>query len=115
MRRADKLNHIHVLIVLKSGSLNLLEPSGPVQACNGIALTLPNTSEYFVGTSSVVYRYVTNNTPLSLRNGIEWLKMWLVGFEVFKAVKVKAIPLQAWTGPEGSSRLRLPDFKKIST
>jgi hypothetical protein len=23
--------------VLKSGSLNLLEPSGPVQACNGIA------------------------------------------------------------------------------
>ena len=25
----------------------------------------------------------------------------------------KAIPLQAWTGPEGSSRLRLPDFKTI--
>jgi hypothetical protein len=25
-------------IVLKSGSLGLLEPSGPVQACNGIAL-----------------------------------------------------------------------------
>ena len=25
-------------IVLKSGSLNLLEPPGPVQACNGIAL-----------------------------------------------------------------------------
>jgi hypothetical protein len=30
-----------VSIVLKSGSLNLLEPSGPVQACNGIALLLP--------------------------------------------------------------------------
>ena len=30
--------HLHVLNVLKSGSLNLLEPSGPVQACNGIAL-----------------------------------------------------------------------------
>jgi len=27
-------------IVLKSGSLNHLEPSGPVQACNGIALPL---------------------------------------------------------------------------
>jgi len=27
-----------VPIVLKYGSLNLLEPSGPVQACNGIAL-----------------------------------------------------------------------------
>jgi hypothetical protein len=30
-----------VLIVLKSGSLNLLEPYGPVQACNGIVLPLP--------------------------------------------------------------------------
>ena len=28
-----------MLIVLKSGGLNLLEPSGSVQACNGIALT----------------------------------------------------------------------------
>ena len=27
--------------VLKYGSLNLLEPSGPVQACNVIALPLP--------------------------------------------------------------------------
>jgi hypothetical protein len=29
--------------------------------------------------------------------------------------KGKAIPLQAWTGPEGSRRLRLPNFKTIST
>jgi hypothetical protein len=29
--------------------------------------------------------------------------------------KGKAIPLQAWTGPEGSRRSRLPDFKKIGT
>jgi len=34
--------------VLKSGSLNLLEPSGPVQACNGIALPL---NELFVQVS----------------------------------------------------------------
>jgi len=27
----------------------------------------------------------------------------------------KAIPLQAWTGPEGSRRLRLADFKTIGT
>ena len=32
--------HLHVPIVLKSGSLNLLEPSGPVQACDRIALPL---------------------------------------------------------------------------
>jgi len=30
-----------VATVLKSGSLSLPEPSGPVQACNGIALPLP--------------------------------------------------------------------------
>jgi hypothetical protein len=30
-------------------------------------------------------------------------------------VKDKAIPLQAWTGPEGSRRLRLPYFKTIGT
>jgi hypothetical protein len=28
---------------------------------------------------------------------------------------VKAIPLQAWTGPGGSRSLRLSDFKKIGT
>jgi len=27
----------------------------------------------------------------------------------------KAIPLQAWTGPEGSGRLRLPDFMTVGT
>jgi hypothetical protein len=27
----------------------------------------------------------------------------------------KAIPLQTWTGPEGSRRLRIPDFKTIGT
>jgi hypothetical protein len=33
-----KPHYLHVLIVLKSGSLNLLKDSGPVQACNGNAL-----------------------------------------------------------------------------
>ena len=28
---------------------------------------------------------------------------------------IKAIPLQPWTGPEGSRRLRFPDFKTIGT
>jgi hypothetical protein len=30
-------------------------------------------------------------------------------------LKVKAIPLQAWTDPEGSRRLMLPDFKTVGT
>jgi len=33
----------------------------------------------------------------------------------FNAKVVRAIPLQAWTGPEGSKRLRLTDFEIIGT
>jgi hypothetical protein len=29
--------------------------------------------------------------------------------------KDKAIPLQTWTSPEGSRKLRLPDFKTVGT
>jgi hypothetical protein len=29
--------------------------------------------------------------------------------------KAKAIPLQAWTGPDVSRRLRLPEFKTFGT
>ena len=38
-----------------------------------------------------------------------------VGYVSLHAVKGKAIPLQTSTGPEGSSRLRLPDFKTVGT
>ena len=30
--------------------------------------------------------------------------------QLFSAVKGKAVPLQAWSGPEGSKKLRFPDF-----
>jgi hypothetical protein len=33
-------------------------------------------------------------------------------FKAFVETAGKAIPLQAWTGPEGSRSLRLPDFGK---
>jgi hypothetical protein len=33
----------------------------------------------------------------------------------YRYKKGKAIPLQALTGPEGSRRLRLPDFKTVGT
>ena len=38
---------LHVPTVLKSGSLSLLEPSGPVQACNGIALPFTFTLPWY--------------------------------------------------------------------
>jgi len=34
---------------------------------------------------------------------------------ILLVVKGKVIPLQAWTGPEESRKLRLPDFKTIGT
>ena len=40
MRKADNLPPSSA-VVTKSGSLNFLEPSGPVQACNGTDLPLP--------------------------------------------------------------------------
>jgi len=38
VRRADNLTTFMCRLSLKSGSVNFLEPSGPVQVCNGIAL-----------------------------------------------------------------------------
>jgi len=35
--------------------------------------------------------------------------------DVFSRGKGKAIQLQPWTDPEGSRRLKLPDFKIIGT
>jgi len=34
---------------------------------------------------------------------------------ILKALKTKSIPFQAWTGPEGSKRMRFPNLKTIST
>jgi len=34
----------------------------------------------------------------------------MTGFLLQDICKGKAVPLQAWTGPEGSRKLRLPDF-----
>ena len=40
MRKADNLPP-SCAVVMKSGNLNFLEPSGPLQACNGTDLPLP--------------------------------------------------------------------------
>ena len=33
---------------------------------------------------------------------------------VYEYIKGKAVPLQAWSGPEGSRKLRFPDFMTIA-
>ena len=40
---------------------------------------------------------------------IYWIAYWVRFFYISKG-KGKSVPLQAWTGPEGSRKLRLPDF-----
>ena len=40
VRNADNLTTSLCAVVMKSGNLNLLEPSGPLQACNGTDLPL---------------------------------------------------------------------------
>jgi hypothetical protein len=64
-----------VLIVLKSGSLNLLEPSGPVKACNGIAFTLPA-----VGVTLTLFPFplMTGKAGPSSRNGKSLLDIYFI-------------------------------------
>jgi len=47
-------------------------------------------------------------TKFTKHNGSHYIKNTEKG-------KGTAIPLQAWTGPDGSRRMRLPDFKTIGT
>ena len=65
-----KPDHLHVPMVLKSGNLNLLKPSGPVQACNGIALPFTNrlhapetqatSSETLIGAIPLCFQQYSN-------------------------------------------------------
>jgi hypothetical protein len=41
--------------------------------------------------------------------------MWRINLNKLLKAKDNAIPLQAWTGPADSRKLKLPDFKTIGT
>ena len=65
MRKADNLPP-SCADFMKSGNLNFLEPSGPVQACNGIDLPLPyyNTFEViFIRISHVISSFRQHPSP----------------------------------------------------
>jgi hypothetical protein len=64
--------------VSKYGSLNLLEPSGPVQACNGIALPLPPLRQPSVNNSyiksihaAIAYTELHHHASVSIHLHIE--------------------------------------------
>jgi len=46
LRKADNLTTLHMPIVLKSGCFNLLETSGFLKTCVGIALPLANVISF---------------------------------------------------------------------
>jgi len=83
VRKADNLSPF-CAVVTKSGNLNFLEPSGPVQACNGTAFTNINVSELNVcSVCTPVSKYrifiLSDNCCLSLVN-VNLPRLWEVGW-----------------------------------
>jgi hypothetical protein len=58
---------------LKSDSLNLLEPSGPVQACYGIALQLPLLKSLSVLTAAKIKIYSGLIRPMAKYGAQSWV------------------------------------------
>jgi len=65
------------------------------------------------------------NTMHQVYGAMRWVLMYVYShpqnvvstYKELQSVKAaaKSTPLQAWTGPEGSRRLRLLDFKTVGT
>ena len=84
--------------VLKSGSLKFLEPSGPVQACNGTALPLPlptnfrlhkhvrHERKYYTGINPLTPNdpYRGRTAPLTSKRCILYIYSTNIGTEYFK-------------------------------
>ena len=51
------------------------------------------------------------NNPMNMLG----TKMLICFMSLWTLHTVKTIPVQAWAGPEGSRRLRLPDFMTFGT
>jgi len=77
---------------------------------------LDSSSDYmfhltFTGPCIIIYFYSKTNKMHQFLK----ILVWDTSHKYKSKGKGKAIPLQPWTGPEGSRRLRLPDFKTIGT
>ena len=73
-------NCLHVQIVLKSGSLNLLEPSGPVQSCNGTVLPF----NFSLNRLTPNDQYMGRTAPLTSKRFILYIYSTNKGTEYFK-------------------------------
>jgi len=88
-------------VVTKSGSLNFLEPSGPVQACNGTALPLQRREHWkvkLIGVSFLRRPFIWNTKQLMVwtRHTRHWNTIYKHRLNVIRAygrtmVKIKMI------------------------
>ena len=92
-------------------------------------MSLRTHVSYILGTESHTGKFVHYGLRLhSVTKCLDWhettifLYLWLHLLQArimhtkgLSSLNCKSIPLQAWTGPEGSRRLRFPDFKTIGT
>jgi len=82
-----------------------------IQTCNLVTkdVEISYTSEgKFLGIN------ISNNLKWNTHIQFLYSKLNKVSYMTL-SLRSKAIPLQAWTGPEGSRGLRLPDLKTIGT
>jgi len=92
--------HLHVSTVLKSGRLNLLEPSGPVQACNGIALLYwgrQGHTTYIAGERGRIKEYSAMCDWITVaQNKFEWQALlWARKWNLFFSQKEGCISSQS--------------------
>jgi hypothetical protein len=75
---------------------------------------------FWSSSTQVIRHWTVLSTILASPVAVRSKAIWAVGPQqkhviLAQEIKGKAIPLQTWTGPEDSRRLRLPDFKTIGT
>ena len=100
---------------------NLLGTSSGRQLYTQYGMLYVHRCEHFVGLSCIItsklcprrQQYSTQPTPTCVRSASTPKIISTRG--PIRHSKGKAIPLQAWTGPEGSRRLRLQDSTTIGT
>jgi len=80
-------------------------------------MEMSGNAHVYIVTQSVRYICNTRSKIGTCRQILVELSNKTVGkFRCFIYIyEGKAIPLQAWTGPEASRSLRLPDFKTVGT
>jgi len=60
-------------------------------------------------TGSNSFTLFPQTKPLSFMSPLLWILTWNTVY-FYKILKGKAVLLQAWSGPEGSKKLRFPDY-----